>query len=223
MEEEKGNSMHVNILLPRIKHHQLHTRTQKRTLHHQDARNALTYNLKIHIEQAAAQPVQPDVGKNKRAGDEKGNALCMSAHYSLASSITNCTRAHARALFIINTHATRLLTNYRSRSSKLQHRKNKRAERGGWRRTREMPCTSISLLPRIKHHQLHARTRTHTLHHQHANSVPTSAHLDGERGFYSKRKKSTNSAVTRPTANKFTYTHLHTPRLLTHVTSGSPL
>ena len=118
----------------RIKHHQLHTRTRTRTLHHQHARNALTYKLKIHIKQAAAPP------------------------------------------------------------SRLHHQcnptspKRKRAERGGEEGKENAMLVNI-LLPRIKHHQLHTRTRTHTLHRQHANSVPTSAHLDGERVFIRNEKK----------------------------------
>ena len=72
MEEEKGNAMLVNNITTRIKHHQLQTRTRTRTLRHQHAHNAFTYVLQIHIEQAAVQPVEPDVTKTKRAEESDG-------------------------------------------------------------------------------------------------------------------------------------------------------
>ena len=108
--EEKREIPCTSItLLPR-KHHQLHTRARTHTLHHQHARSAFTYNLQIHIEQPAVPPVQPDVTKKKRAERGKRKMQCMSITLLLASSITNYTRAHARTLCTINTHATRLLT-----------------------------------------------------------------------------------------------------------------
>ena len=187
MEEVKGNAIEGQHITPPhraspITHAHTHapsapsTRTQRIYLHAKDPYPA-SRSATSSTRHRQNKSVEERDGGGKGKCPVHVNNITSSRH---ASSIANYTRAHARTLSIINTHATRLLTNYRSISNKQQQNqfnptlpKKKRAERGGWRRKREIPCTSITLLPRIKHHQLHTRTRTRTLHHQHARNAFT--------------------------------------------------
>ena len=100
--------------------------------------------------------------------EEEKEIPCTSIYYSFASSITNYTRAHARTLCTINTHATRLLTVYGSISSKPQNPqcnptapKIKERGEGGGGGKRKMQCMSITLLLAssiTNYTRVHART-----------------------------------------------------------------